>query len=162
MIQMTFYAMPCASVLVLELLRQIRQPKQHMTLNRSTIIQDISVLISSCDWLTESGQGNYEICKQAQSLFSRSLDQILNWSGAQSGSHGPNPVESSLEDVVPQTDQPTESMDFDFVEGFAQNPEWSAWLDSFDLQADPWLLDPAVMDSMAFEQQAPVGEDCSL
>ncbi|EHK21988.1 uncharacterized protein TRIVIDRAFT_134559, partial [Trichoderma virens Gv29-8] len=75
-----FYAMPCASVLILELFRlaSLPKPQPSVASNRSTIIQDISVLISCCDWLTESGKSNYELCKQAQLIFSKALDQILN------------------------------------------------------------------------------------
>lgn len=76
--QLVYYAMPCASVLILELLRQVEQPQQNITISRSTLIQDLSVLISCCDWLTEPDQQNYSLCKRAQSIFSRSLDRILN------------------------------------------------------------------------------------
>ncbi|KAM0249830.1 hypothetical protein ACHAQJ_008898 [Trichoderma viride] len=130
-----FYAMPCASVLILELFRlaSLPKPQPSVALNRSTIIQDVSVLISCCDWLTESGKGNYELCKQAQLIFSKALDQILNHE---------MPVTRSL------PDSPTVNM-YDALSAEppeAQNPEtitqdlqWAAWLDTVDFQGEPWL-----------------------
>ncbi|KAJ5619234.1 hypothetical protein N7510_003218 [Penicillium lagena] len=125
---MVVYAMPCASVLVLELFRQNRQPRQSATLNRSTLIQDISVLISCCDSLAISGQSNYQICKQAQTVFSRCLDQILNPNAA--SSHG-----LMNEPGKPEVQEPFSlgSMDFGLTELYPQDPEWSSWLESFDL-----------------------------
>ncbi|KAJ5833515.1 hypothetical protein N7474_001826 [Penicillium riverlandense] len=125
---MVFYALPCASVLILELFRQNRQPHRSATLNRSTLIQDISVLISCCDSLAISGQSNYQICKQAQTVFSRCLDQILN----------PTAVSSqglTSEPGGPAVQEPFSlgSMDFGLTELYPQDPEWSTWLESFDL-----------------------------
>ncbi|KAJ5765411.1 hypothetical protein N7520_004970 [Penicillium odoratum] len=125
---LVFYAMPCASVLVLELLRQNQHPTEQLSINRSGIIQDISILISCCDSLTESGQSNYQICKQTQSIFSKSLDSILNQT---------TPSQRNIEELTVHHEQngymsPGES-------NVAQDPEWMAWLDSLGLQGDPWL-----------------------
>jgi hypothetical protein len=76
--QFVFYGIPCASVLVLELLRQAQHPNEKPIANRGAIIQDISVLSSLCEFLTEPGQNNYQLCTQAKSIFSRSLDAILS------------------------------------------------------------------------------------
>jgi len=144
---MVFYAMPCASVLLLELFRQVRRPQCPHTLNRSLIIQDVSVLISCCEWLTEPGQGNYDLCRRAQSIFSRSLDQILNHSSevppSLNESNGQPEAESKptsnvLFDEIPRQIIPP-SVNDDALGSFVQDPEWSAWLDSMDLMADPWL-----------------------
>ena len=104
--------MPCASVLILELLRQVDQPQRRMPINRSTLIQDLSVLISCCDWLTEPDQQNYSLCKRAQSIFSRSLDRILNGS------------------MSPTQEEPASHVG---------EPEWKAWLETCNLQVEPWL-----------------------
>ncbi|RFU76072.1 c6 transcription factor [Trichoderma arundinaceum] len=130
-----FYAMPCASVLILELFRlaSLPKPQPSVASNRSTIIQDISVLISYCDWLTESGKGNYELCKQAQLIFSKALDQILNHE---------MPLTRSLPDSL--TVKIYDALSAELPE--AQNPEtitqdlqWAAWLDTVDFQREPWL-----------------------
>ncbi|KAJ5651252.1 uncharacterized protein N7484_004975 [Penicillium longicatenatum] len=125
---MVFYAMPCASMLILELFRQNRQSQRTMALNRSTLIQDISVLISCCDSLAISGQSNYQICKQAQAVFSRCLDQILN--PVELLSHGFTSQAERQEAREPFSLGP---MDLGLTELYPQNLEWSAWLESFDL-----------------------------
>ncbi|KAH8701636.1 hypothetical protein BGW36DRAFT_101904 [Talaromyces proteolyticus] len=125
---MVFYAMPCASVLILELFRQNRQPHRSATLNRSTLIQDISVLISCCDSLAISGQSNYQICKQAQIVFSRCLDQILNQTATSSHDLTSEPGGTEVQEPFSLG-----SMDFGLTELYRQDPEWSMWLESFDL-----------------------------
>jgi hypothetical protein len=133
---MIYYAMPCASVLILELLRQSEQPQQPFAISRSTLIQDLSVLISCCDWLTEPDQQNYGLCKRAQSIFSRSLDRILN----------PVPFQPAV--LSAQHSLPVPHDDTTFVPGpvaqesqhmLIDEPEWMAWLETCNLQADPWL-----------------------
>ena len=135
--QLVFYAMPCASVLILELLRQTEQPQQHITISRSTLIQDLSVLISCCDWLTEPDQQNYSLCKRAQSIFSRSLDRILNGPPAVQPAIPPAQDELANHhgdnvDIPAPASQNEMSMLID-------EPEWMAWLETCNLQADPWL-----------------------
>jgi hypothetical protein len=144
--------MPCASVLILELLRQIQHPEERLPINRSGIIQDISVLISCCDSLTESGQSNYQICKQAQSIFSRSLDSILNqneptqWN--RSRQLTVHPQEHSEQDCHGRAD----SMNAEVPNVVVQGPEWMSWLDSLGLQGEPWL--ESIIPTLEF----PIGE----
>ncbi|KAJ5273662.1 hypothetical protein N7478_008787 [Penicillium angulare] len=128
---LVFYAMPCASVLTLELLRQNQHPEEQLIINRSGVIQDISVLISCCDSLTESGQSNYEICKQAQSIFSKSLDSILNKTE--------HIQRSKPREMVAPLHEQAGSMSAEPHNAVAQDPEWMAWLDFVGLQGDPWL-----------------------
>lgn len=130
---MVFYAIPCASVLILELFRQNREPHRSVRFDRSGLIQDVSVLISCCDSLAVCGQCNYQICKQAQSVFSRCLDQILN------------PAVVSSHDLTSEPGRPgvqehfsLGSMDFGLAELYPQDPEWSTWLESFDLYETAW------------------------
>ncbi|KAJ5081130.1 hypothetical protein N7456_013368 [Penicillium angulare] len=128
---LVFYAMPCASVLTLELLRQNQHPEEQLIVNRSGVIQDISVLISCCDSLTESGQSNYQICKQAQSIFSKSLDSILNKA---------EPIQrNKYRELVAPPHEQAGSMSSEPSNAVAQDPEWMAWLDFVGLQGDPWL-----------------------
>ena len=125
---MVFYAMPCASVLILELYRHNRQPASTGMFHRSKLIQDISLLTSYCDSLAISGQSNYQICKQAHTIFSRCLDQILNQTVV---SYPGLESESGVAAVQ-------EPFSFDFTDiGLAElypyDPEWSTWLESFDV-----------------------------
>jgi hypothetical protein len=120
---MVYFTMPCASVLILELFRQHRQPHLPATLDRSTLVQDISVLISCCDSLAVFGQSNYRICKQAQAIFSRCLDQILN-----PPTLPPRDV-GALDVQVPFA---LGSMDFGLPDLYPLDPDWSTWLESFD------------------------------
>ncbi|KAL6886771.1 hypothetical protein GGI43DRAFT_418340 [Trichoderma evansii] len=131
---LVFYAMPCASVLVLELLRQDQHPVEQLTINRSSIIQDISVLITCCDSWTEVGQSNYQICKQAQSIFSKSLDSILNHV---------DPIQGDKSEwlTARQHEHQHELVGFMNPEIFnvvAQDAEWMTWLESLGLQGDMW------------------------
>lgn len=138
--QLVFYAMPCASVLVLELLRQKQQPGEQLVFNRSGVIQDISVLISCCDSLTESGQSNYQTCKQAQSIFSKSLDSILNNAEVTQGSKPPDEITVRSREQQDQiVHEQSKSMSPGSPNVVAQDPEWMAWLDSLGMQGDAWL-----------------------
>ncbi|KAM6483736.1 hypothetical protein HDV62DRAFT_333627 [Trichoderma sp. SZMC 28011] len=130
-----FYAMPCASVLILELFRlaSLPKPQPSVALNRSTIIQDISVLISCCDWLTELGKGNYELCKQAQSIFSKALDQILN---NEVPLTRPLPTSPTVTINDARSAKLPEAQNLDTL---TQDLQWAAWLDTVDFQGEPWL-----------------------
>lgn len=126
--------MPCATVLLLELLRQCRQPQQHFALSRSTIVKDISALILCCDWLTEQGQGNYHMIEQAQSLFSRVLDQVIDYPSL------PDNVRTSKSGVnsIPNTFS-TMDIDTDITKALLEDPEWTTWLESFRLEPEAWF-----------------------
>ncbi|OPB43737.1 hypothetical protein A0O28_0020550 [Trichoderma guizhouense] len=104
-----------------------------VALNRSTIIQDISVLISCCDWLIESGKGNYELCKQAQSIFSKALDQILN--NEVPLTH-PLPTSPTVTNNDALSAKLPEAQNLDTL---TQDLQWAAWLDTVDFQGEPWL-----------------------
>ncbi|PON20033.1 hypothetical protein TGAM01_v211093 [Trichoderma gamsii] len=132
---LVFYAMPCASVLVLELLRQSQHPVEQSSIDRSSVIQDISVLITCCDSWAECGQSNYQICKQAQSIFSKSLDSILN---------NTEPINRDRSEglATRQHEHQNELTGFispEILNVAAQDSEWLVWLDSLGLQGDLWL-----------------------
>ncbi|WPH03646.1 Hypothetical protein R9X50_00652900 [Acrodontium crateriforme] len=124
---MVTYAMPTASVLLLELNRLTRQPHQTAILPRSTIIKAISALITCCDWFTESGQGNFALCKRAQAIFSRGLDEILDETGPRSSSMG-----LAGRDAVQVQSYNGMSLEQE-SEGFVDDPDWTAWLQAFGL-----------------------------
>ncbi|GFP60592.1 hypothetical protein TASIC1_0023000400 [Trichoderma asperellum] len=78
-------------------------------------------------------QGNYELCKQAQLIFSKALDQILNHE---------MPLTRSLPDsqTVNMYDAPSaEFTDAQSPENITQDLQWAAWLDTVDFQGEPWL-----------------------
>lgn len=131
--------MPCASVLVLELLRETHQPGERSIPNRSAVIQDISVLISCCDTLAEMDMNNYQICKQAQSIFSRSLDSILN----------PTKLLQKTENETVATRQYEHMNASNMDLAMANDSEWTLWLESVGLQPDPWL--DSIMQTLEFQ-----------
>lgn len=130
--------MPCASVLVLELLRLAHHPDEQSIPNRSGVIQDISVLISCCDTLAEMDMNNYQICKQAQSIFSRSLDSILDPT---------KPFQKTEnENMAARQHEQMDAANMDLA--MAHDSEWTAWLESVGLQPDPWL--DSIMQTLEF------------
>lgn len=123
----------CLQVLVLELLRQAKHPDAHPIIKeRSEIIQDISVLVYCCETMTEVERNNYQICKQAQSIFSGSLDSILNTATGPVGGL-----------TSTSTSRPSMSIsnDLEDVGTFDQSvmADWTDWLELVGLQADPWM-----------------------
>ena len=73
------FCLPPAGVLVLELLRQAQsRSSSTAAFSRSSVIQNLSVLISTLEWIARPGIGNYELCRQARSMLQRSLDRILD------------------------------------------------------------------------------------
>lgn len=86
------------------------------------------MLISCCDSLAVSGQSNYQMCKQAQAVFSRGLDQLLNPTAVSSHGLMSEPGGADVQETFSLG-----SMDFGLTELYPQDPEWSSWLESFDL-----------------------------
>jgi hypothetical protein len=104
---------------------------EQSSIDRSSVIQDISVLITCCDSWTESGQ----IFKQAQSIFSKSLDSILNHTEPINRDKSEGPVMSQHE----HQNELTSFTSLDILNVAAQDSEWLVWLDSLGLQGDLWL-----------------------
>lgn len=98
----------------------------HTVISRSTLVKDLSALIVCCDWLIEIGQGNYDIIKQAQSIFSRGLDLVLD-----------NNLSATESVTAPSYN--AETLDMDFANFPLQDHEWNTWLESLGLQADAWV-----------------------
>lgn len=85
------YGLPCASVLLLELLHQSHGPGPHnVKLPRSELIRNLSVFISLLSWVSRPGHGNYHTCKEAEKKLSQILDQLLD----------PQPVHAEMVDDV--------------------------------------------------------------
>lgn len=73
------YALPPAGVLALELLHHSRN-KQQTTHDfpRSDIIQSLSNLISSIEFVVRPTNGNFVICGQAKKMLQAILDTVLS------------------------------------------------------------------------------------
>ncbi|KAJ5594734.1 uncharacterized protein N7459_000942 [Penicillium hispanicum] len=73
------YGLPCASVLLLELLHQSHgSGLGQVGLPRAELIRNLSVFISMLGWVSRPGHGNYRACKEAEKKLSRILDQVLD------------------------------------------------------------------------------------
>ncbi len=130
-----FYAIPCASVLVLELLREMQQRGEKTLLqNRSAVIQELSILVACCDSLALPGHSNYVLCTQARAIFSKSLDSILN-----PPEREPNRSSETAPTSVPNDENMLAGQELpkDMLQDSI--PEWSDFLESIGLQAEPWL-----------------------
>lgn len=85
---------------------------------------------------------NYQVCKKAQEIFSKALDQVLNQpssldnrSNKQQELH---PTAGNARDID-GTQLSLVDTDFGLSELFPQNSEFSSWLESINMPLDPWL-----------------------
>ncbi|KUJ10214.1 uncharacterized protein LY89DRAFT_656902 [Mollisia scopiformis] len=86
--EFVFYGLPSAALLAIELLRQQQQNlSPSADIPRSETIRNISVFISSLEWVAKPGDGNYDICRGAKLMLEKILDAILD----------PQPVASTVE-----------------------------------------------------------------
>ncbi|KAL9057777.1 MAG: hypothetical protein Q9162_002118 [Coniocarpon cinnabarinum] len=133
------FCLPAAGVLILELLRQAQARDYNNTaFSRSSVIQNLSILISTLDWIAQPGIGNYELCRQARSMLQRSLDRILDPSlmtrdkasqpAPITGSEVVNEAVDGVRDSMPVTDEamewsPEQWLNVDVDAGFWANLE---------------------------------------
>jgi hypothetical protein len=125
--------MPAASTILLELLRPPQQRLPPSALSRVAAIRNISTLITCCDFGLVAGESNYELCKQAQSVFSKGLDLVL---------HGnEEPLPSNGHQFTPDMQQPQPGADpmLDTSLMFMQDPEWNSWLETLGLESETWM-----------------------
>ncbi|OTA98882.1 hypothetical protein M426DRAFT_325631 [Hypoxylon sp. CI-4A] len=73
------YAVPAGGILCLELLKPTLHIRPHADprITRSSIIQNLSLLVAYLDWVSPSGP-NGDLCNDAKSVIQRVLDQTLN------------------------------------------------------------------------------------
>jgi hypothetical protein len=75
-----FYGLPPSALLAIELLRQQQastgQPQ--VRLPRAEIIRNISVFISSLEWVAKPDDGNYDLCQGARQMLDGILNAILD------------------------------------------------------------------------------------
>lgn len=127
---MAFYAMPCASVLLWEYL-EWTPPIGVNVPSRATLLRDIQTLVICCDWLVESGESNYALCKQAQNVFAKGLDIALNNTTTRTDKSGWRAMANDSGLPI--------ATSVDEIESFAHDPDWTAWLETLGLQSDSWL-----------------------
>jgi hypothetical protein len=79
-----FYGLPAAGVLAMELLQQKQSqlrsenPPRASAFPTSTIIQELSVFISSLRFVHAPGDGNYALTEQARKTLQQILDRVLS------------------------------------------------------------------------------------
>ncbi len=115
------YGLPSAGILALELLRRSRiKPKaRSVDFPRSEIIQNISNLVSSIDFIVRPTNGNYGICGQAKKMLQAILDTVLS-------------TEHDQLEIEPASEAP-KTLDTYMVEGLDDE----TWLNS-NLDLDFW------------------------
>lgn len=74
------YGLPSAGILALELLHHSQNKPQagFIDFPRSEIIQKLSNLVSSIDFIVRPTNGNYGICGQAKKMLQAILDTVLS------------------------------------------------------------------------------------
>lgn len=74
------YGLPSAGILALELLHQSRNKPQAGSIDfpRSEVIQKLSNLVSSIDFIVRPTNGNHGICGQAKKMLQAILDTVLS------------------------------------------------------------------------------------
>jgi hypothetical protein len=73
-----FYGLPSASLLAIELLRQQQQRSETIKLPRSETIRNISVFITSLDWVATKDDGNFLLCQGARHMLEKIMDAMLD------------------------------------------------------------------------------------
>lgn len=75
-----FYGLPPSALLAIELLRQQQASpgEPQLRLPRAEIIRNISVFISSLEWVAKPDDGNYDLCQGARQLLESILNAILD------------------------------------------------------------------------------------
>lgn len=73
---MTYNALPAASFLAIELLKQEQRGESAAVLPRSGLIQQLSTLVSDIG-IVSPEDGNYRICKIGATAIQQVLDRIL-------------------------------------------------------------------------------------
>jgi hypothetical protein len=87
--------MPSCALLSIELLRQQQMcDRTHVVLPRAEIIRNVSVFISSLEWVARPGDGNYELCQGSKCMLEKIINSILDYQPVTVTQTAPeNPVE---------------------------------------------------------------------
>ncbi|KAJ5215716.1 uncharacterized protein N7498_002123 [Penicillium cinerascens] len=124
-----FYALPCAGVLSVELLRHSQSsndPALSTTFNlpRVEIIQKLSIFVYFLETYVPPGQANYNMSQQARRVIRNILNEVLS-------SPQPMPASSSPTRATP------DRMDETWLSA-GDGLEFMSWLDTLDSGQSPW------------------------
>jgi chromatin structure-remodeling complex subunit RSC3/30 len=74
----SFFGLPSAGVLAIELLRQCQTASTDTSFPRSEVIQNLSRFAADLEYAVPREAGNYEICQQARKVIRSILDHVLS------------------------------------------------------------------------------------
>ncbi|GAM37299.1 C6 transcription factor [Talaromyces pinophilus] len=116
----SFYGLPSAGVLAIELLRQCQSTQPDPTFPRSEIIQNLSRFAGDLEYAIVREAGNYEICQQARKLIRSILDRVLS-----------APQASLIPARAEVSSMPIEWLGSDDI-WLNQDSEFMRWINNFD------------------------------
>jgi hypothetical protein len=120
-VQLAFYAIPPAAVLAIELLKHDQLGIDDEALPRSTIIQQLSVLVAALE-AVRPDDGNRSMCELGMVALRKVLDRLLSQKRLVVPPVASYPAEN-IEALCP----PTNDMEF------------LSWLGDVDFDGDLWL-----------------------
>ncbi|KAJ5085414.1 hypothetical protein N7532_010185 [Penicillium argentinense] len=133
------YGLPSAVTLMAALEANMRDPSQTLppSLKPSTVIRNLSVLVSQLESVSSPRETNHVYCLQASKAISRKLDSILDSSTvlAPKADISRPPMDDTSSSFCERLDYPSpaEDMDFDGVDlSELENLDFSAWVIDFD------------------------------
>ncbi|PWY91164.1 hypothetical protein BO70DRAFT_392808 [Aspergillus heteromorphus CBS 117.55] len=146
------YALPCAGVLALELLRHSQlaiDPALSSTFPRTDIIQKLSILVFFLETYVPPGEPSYKISQQARKAIHHTLNQVLG-PHAHGHLHGhPQPtmsagggsgLDGSHGPIMDDADADADAdADTDMLLPLENGADFMAWLETLDWGMDPWL-----------------------
>ncbi len=122
------YGLPSAGILALELLHQSRYRSQPATIDfpRSEIIQNLSNLVSSIDFIVRPTNGNYGICGQAKKMLQAILDTVLSTEYDQPAvdedNEAPKPIDAFVGEGIDDQMWLNTNLDMDFWTSLEDHP----------------------------------------
>lgn len=77
LLQVMCYGMPSIGILCVELLKQVKQPKNvEVKLPVSEVVQNLSMMIGFLEWVRPTA-GNYKLCRRMSQVIRRVLDHVF-------------------------------------------------------------------------------------
>ncbi|OKL58737.1 hypothetical protein UA08_06318 [Talaromyces atroroseus] len=125
----SFFGLPCAGILAIELLRQSQNAQTDSRLPRSEVIQNLSRFAADLEYAVPREAGNYEICQQARKVIRSILDHVL--------SAPPVPLTPGSAEVSSVPVEWFTSNEF----WLDQDSEFMRWINNFDWNQDLTMAD---------------------
>ncbi|TVY78519.1 hypothetical protein LSUE1_G004109 [Lachnellula suecica] len=118
----TFYGIPSAGVICVELLKNVSTSQTNLGFSRSDAIQKLTLFIGFLDWIRPT-DGNYKLANRLKKVIRRVLDRVLE--PPQTDPRPPDEMENALSDSTML--QPLDNMnDMD-------------WLNTIDWTQGSWM-----------------------